>query len=207
MRKTRKRYAGTDTRRRQIIEAALACFNEMGFIDATMEDIRSRSGASHGSIYHHFKGKDQLAAAVYLEGIIDYQTGMLTALAGLEGAREGMQGIVRYHLGWVRDHPDWARYLFQMRHAGFLAETEEAIEEENRRFAEGLGEFVRRHVEDGTLRRVPREIFIALLLGPCQEYARHWLRTGNAEDLDLAVDEIAEAAWQSLRAKDKETEP
>ena len=80
MRKYRTQYAGTESRRKQIILTALACFVEMGFVDTTMEDIRVRSKSSNGSIYHHFKSKDQLAAAVYLEGIIDYQEGMAAEL-------------------------------------------------------------------------------------------------------------------------------
>ncbi len=33
-----------------------------------MEDIRKLSGASIGSIYHHFANKELLARALYLEG-------------------------------------------------------------------------------------------------------------------------------------------
>jgi AcrR family transcriptional regulator len=77
MRKQHARNTGTVERRRQIIQAALSCFTAMGFANTTMEEIRIRSGASNGSIYHHFKNKDQLAVAVYLEGIIDYQSSLL----------------------------------------------------------------------------------------------------------------------------------
>jgi len=40
-----------------------------------MADIRVRARASIGSIYHHFRSKEQLAAALYVEGLRDYQEG------------------------------------------------------------------------------------------------------------------------------------
>ncbi len=50
-------------RRDQILAAALGAFAEKGFAAATIEDVRERSGASTGSIYHHFGDKEGLAAA------------------------------------------------------------------------------------------------------------------------------------------------
>lgn len=202
MRKQRAKCSGTVERRRQIIQAALACFNEMGFVNTTMEDIRIRSRASNGSIYHHFKSKDQLAAAVYLEGLIDYQGGMIDELKKQTQAREGIFAIVRCHLQWVCEHVEWSRYLFRMRHAGFMADQENSIEAENKKFAKEFWAFFSRFIKDGTLRSLPVEIYISLILGPCQEYARYRLNRPVETDLDTAAVEIAEAAWQALRVKE-----
>ena len=65
-----KQQARTATRRKEILQAALSCFSEQGFDATTVEQIRHRSGASTGSIYHHFKNKAHIAAALYLEGTI-----------------------------------------------------------------------------------------------------------------------------------------
>jgi len=176
----------------------------MGFAGTTMGEIRTRSKASHGSIYHHFKSKDQLAAAIYLEGIIDYQAGMLKALEQRPDAREGIYAVVRFHLEWVREHSEWARYLTQMRRAGFMADTEESIEAENNAFAEGLANYFRKHITEGTLQALPREVFISILLGPCQEFVRLWFEKPGGTDMDAAIDPIGEAAWQALRTRDAE---
>ena len=112
--KERSTQARSDIRRREIIQAALSCFVEYGYAATTMEDIRQRSKASNGSIYHHFKSKEQLANAVYLEGIIDYQSGVIALLDRNPGAREGIEAIIGHHLDWVSANPDWARYLLQM---------------------------------------------------------------------------------------------
>jgi len=201
MGKQRARCPGTPGRRRQIIQAALACFTEAGFVGTTMEDIRARSGASNGSIYHHFKSKDQLAAAVYVEGISDYQDGMITELRKHPEAREGIYAIVSYHLKWVISHPEWAGYLFQMRHAGFMSGSKESMDLKNKNFAGEIWACFSRHIKEGTLRDLPMDLYISLILGPCQEYVRLWLSRPESTDPGTAAAEIAEAAWQALRQK------
>jgi AcrR family transcriptional regulator len=190
----------TGERRGQIVAAALACFSETSYAGVTMEDIRRRSGASNGSIYHHFKSKEQLAAAVYLEGIRDYQQQLLGGLTDELPARDGVFAIIRNHLGWVAANPDWARFLFRMRHEGFMSEAEGAIAVENREFAAVLGRFFGRHAAAGAFRKLPVEIFISLVLGPCQEYARLWLDRALTTEMDRAADQIAAAVWDSIKS-------
>jgi TetR/AcrR family transcriptional regulator, transcriptional repressor of aconitase len=54
-------------RRRQIIDAALACFARTGFHKTTMADVVRQSGLSPGAIYCHFAGKDDIILAVVTE--------------------------------------------------------------------------------------------------------------------------------------------
>ncbi len=109
MKKLNTRHAATEKKQRQIIHAALACFTENGYSETRIADICNRCNANTGSIYHHFKSKELLAAQVYLEGIRDYQTGFLGILQKQEKAREGIFTLIKYHLKWVEKNPSWAR--------------------------------------------------------------------------------------------------
>jgi AcrR family transcriptional regulator len=202
MRQKRTNYAGTEDKRKQIIRAALACFSEIGFADSTMEDIRTRSKASNGSIYHHFKSKEQLAAAVYLEGIRAYQDGMLDTLSKCAGAREGIFAMIRYHLEWSRDNRGWARFLSDMRHAVFMADNEALIGEANRHFGRTIWAFISRHIDQGTLKPFPPAFYISIMLAPCLDYSRQQLKRGPDEDFTALALHFAEAAWQALRNPD-----
>jgi AcrR family transcriptional regulator len=188
----------TAARRKQIIQAALACFSELGFDRTTMDAIRTRSQASTGSIYHHFNSKEQLAAAVYLDGIVDYQTGFLAELRQHSEAREGILKMVDYHLRWVSKQPQWARYLFRMRHAEFMAEMEPAFKEKNHAFMEQVTAWFVPHIDRGILRRLPRELYVSILFGPCQDFARRCLSGKARSDVATASRALGEAAWRSL---------
>ncbi len=60
-----RRWARTDATQLRILDAATEVFSARGFSAATMADIVEHSGASIGSIYHHFGGKKELFLAIY----------------------------------------------------------------------------------------------------------------------------------------------
>jgi AcrR family transcriptional regulator len=191
-------HVKSPVRQRQIIEAALACFTEKGFPATSIADICKKAGASTGSVYHHFKSKGRLAAAIYLEGIRDYQTGMTETLSRQKTAKGGIFAIVHYHLTWVKDNPEWARFLFQKRHAEYMDGSEEEMKRLNAEFVNGMSAWFTGHIESGTIKKLPRDIFIALLLGPCQEFARMVVSGFARSEVDEAARKLAAAAWSAL---------
>lgn len=57
-------YAKGRAKRRQIIEAAIELFGEVGFHGASLRDIAARAGMSHPGLLHHFPTKVELLRAV-----------------------------------------------------------------------------------------------------------------------------------------------
>jgi AcrR family transcriptional regulator len=198
MNKAVARNTKTADRRQQIIQAALRCFTELGFSETTMEEIRKRSGASTGSIYHHYRSKEELAAAVYQEGLASYQQGFIEMLNGHAQAKQGILGIVRYHLGWVEHHPDWARYLFNMRRADFTAVAEPRIGQHNKEFIKQVGKWFCVHIDAQRIRKLPIDIYTSLIVGPCQEFAREWLIGVTRTNIDEACRKIGAAVWRAV---------
>lgn len=60
-----RRWAKTGDTQRRILDAATDVFGTHGFTAATMADVVAGSGASIGSIYHHFGGKKELFLAIF----------------------------------------------------------------------------------------------------------------------------------------------
>ncbi|MBU2551819.1 MAG: TetR/AcrR family transcriptional regulator [Proteobacteria bacterium] len=194
-------HASSQTRRRKIISAALACFAEKGVHATSMEDIRVRAGASNGSIYHHFKSKEQLAAAVLLEGLRNHQADLLAVLERQTEARPGIFALVHFHLQWVEDHPDWARFIFQMREADAAAEVEPDIRRANRKIFRQLLEWLEGHVRTGAIKRLPREMYLPLIWGPCLAYERNRLSGRPMIDSQFAGEVLAESIWASIKGE------
>ncbi len=53
-----------DTRRREILGGARACFARHGYEGATVRRLEEETGLSRGAIFHHFKDKESLFLAV-----------------------------------------------------------------------------------------------------------------------------------------------
>jgi AcrR family transcriptional regulator len=56
--------AQRETRRQQILEAALRCFSRDGFHNTTTADIVRESGVSQGTLYLYFATKDEIIVAL-----------------------------------------------------------------------------------------------------------------------------------------------
>jgi len=175
-------------RRHEILRAALACFGERGYARTTIEEIRERSGASVGSIYHHFGGKEQIADALYTEALRDYQSGFLELLR--EDAERAIKGIVRYHLRWVDANPDLARFLLTDRRP-----TE--VRELNRAAFDALECWRAAHQDE--LQPLSFDAFYAVVIGPAQEAARHRLAGRTQSPTRRMERELADAAWRAVK--------
>jgi AcrR family transcriptional regulator len=179
-------------RRETILEAALESFDATG--TTAIEEIRRRSGASVGSIYHHFGGKDGVAAALYIEILAEYQAGVARILGRAGDAADGVKALVRYHLRWVEGNPQRARFLFQSG-AGRMAAGEE-LKTLNRSLAATVAAWVEGRP---AIRPLRAEVFYAAVFGPAQELSRAWLG-GRIRSLRRLEGELADAAWRAVRA-------
>jgi AcrR family transcriptional regulator len=187
-------------RREAILDAARACFEEHGYAATTIELIAARSGASNGSIYHHFGSKDGILAALYSSALASYQEELLALLRDhAEDAEGGIRGAVVHHLAWVEAHPHETRTLFE--HRQTLERTPRAgdIKEQNRAALADVRAWVARHVEAGTIRDVGPAA-AAVWFGPAQLVARDWMAGRLRGRPSRVAGALADAAWRSFRA-------
>jgi AcrR family transcriptional regulator len=165
-----------------------------------MADVREASGASIGSIYHHFAGKEQLAAALYADGLRSYQEGVLAELRAHDDPEQAIKAVVHHHLRWVTDNRDLAAFLLQPRQPEVLLASQAEVQEMNRRLFREVGAWLRAHA--AAVRDLPRDVFYTLLIGPSQEFCRHWLAGRTTTPIDQAADPLGQAAWDALKGAD-----
>jgi AcrR family transcriptional regulator len=91
-----------DERRRQILDAALACFSEEGFHQTGMAEIVRCSGLSHGAVYAYFPSKDDI-----IEALADdrHQREALLNAVALQTLDpiNGLYRLVRAYGAWLND--------------------------------------------------------------------------------------------------------
>jgi AcrR family transcriptional regulator len=91
-------------KRARVLEAARACFGEMGFAGATVEAIALRAGVSNGLLYQFFRGKDHLFEVVLREIIADWVRAIAPGDAD-EPASKTLADMFRRSVDFCRSHP------------------------------------------------------------------------------------------------------
>jgi AcrR family transcriptional regulator len=102
---TTTRRAGSEERRRRVLDAARACFGEAGFAGATVGSIAERAGVSNGLLYQFFRSKEHLFEVVLREIIGDWVRALVPRDAGARSASESLEGMFRSSVEFCRAHP------------------------------------------------------------------------------------------------------
>lgn len=194
-----RRREATDQRRREILDAALALFLRQGVPATTMPQICAESGASTGSVYHLFGGKDEIAMTLFVEGMLNYERLMLRSIERKTSLRGCIHALIATHLRHVADNPPLSLYLLRMGIADDEGEISRQYRELNDHFAETIWSRLKPFVDRGELVRLPRELYFSQIIGPAAHFARGWLRGRIEGDLLAATDALADAAWKSMR--------
>ena len=187
--------------RDRILDSARDAFIDRGLIGASIGDVSAAAGASVGSIYHHFEGKEGLAAAVYTAALADFQRVFAHAVTTAPDAEQGIRAGVHTVLRWcLRDQPGAARFLLTASDAarGPAADDLRAMNRDF--FARVLG-WWRPHADAGALRDVNLDLVHAIWLGPSLEYCRTRLAGRTRVAPGRAERELAGAAWNALRTQ------
>ncbi|CCG08837.1 TetR/AcrR family transcriptional regulator [Pararhodospirillum photometricum] len=187
--------------RQIILDAALECFLAQGFAGTSIADIRARSKASTGSIYHFFDGKESLALALCAEGLKSWAAAVCVVPAN--GTPEQIvRAMVTGMVCWALDNERLHRFMMQ---SEFLAPTaaqnsdlidvmmEARLAQE--RILRGLN-------TSGETRVLPADLMRALILGPAEAYLRERAHGRAASLPEEAIETLGAAAWLAVRHPD-----
>lgn len=188
------------TTRQRILEEATRQLPERGYAAFTLAAVRDALDISSGSMFHAFPSKPALAAAVFVEGMADYQGYALDAIGQAPDPEGALRAWVAAHLAWLQDNRALAGYLFSSLPPEVIAEVTAPLAEYNQRFYAALADVFAHAREVGLVGEVPSKVAHVLCIAPAHEYGRMWTR-GQAKapprDVTATLQDAAIAALAS----------
>ena len=112
----KKAALNTETRsdnRLNLLDAAAHRFCARGYDGTSMRDIAADVGIKAGSIYYHFKSKNELLVAVHEEGIRRITSLVLAAIETAESPRDRLQAAMIAHLQEILRGGDYAQVVLR----------------------------------------------------------------------------------------------
>ena len=162
--------------RERVLRSAAVLFAQKEFDRVLIDEIAARAGVGKGSVYRQFGSKEELYAAVVIEGFAQLQGEIRTALAGASTVRDQVATIVRHSLAYF-----WSRrQFFALLHdpKALPRRQERLYHAQRHEFTELIGSVLRDGVERGLLRsgldtRVAAEALLGMMRGInryCRDY-------------------------------------
>jgi AcrR family transcriptional regulator len=129
---TRQQLRIQETQAR-LLDAAEEVFVRDGFEGAQLDDIAATAGRSKGSVYTHFKNKEDLFLALFEHRTISYVARLADSVRKCTNRKQSLEAFRAFYVGLVRDrafsiltlefklyalrHPEskeWFRRVFEM---------------------------------------------------------------------------------------------
>ena len=95
---TRRKQGAAGPAKRRILDAAARLFRERGFSRSTVRELAEEVGILSGSLFHHFKSKDEILFAVMEEVIIEMDAALAERLAEAESPEARIRALVHTQL-------------------------------------------------------------------------------------------------------------
>ncbi|MBZ9666861.1 TetR/AcrR family transcriptional regulator [Pseudomonas sp. LMG 31766] len=187
------------SRKDEILQAALACFTEHGVDVTTIEMIRDRSGASIGSLYHHFGNKERIIAALYLAGTAQYADLLQRGFASAASAEACVKLLVTSYIDWVVANPDWARFILHSRGRVEAGEMGDTLRDANHQHFAQILTALAEYRRQGLFKALPDDCFASVVIGPTHDLARNWLAGRTRSNLGECRELLAQIAWDSVK--------
>jgi len=182
-----------DAKRRATRDAGNAESLANGLGKLSMPGIARRANVSAGTLYIYYPSKDEMIESVYLEIKTLLHAEMMEGQAGLVGSAAKLRGL------W------YAMFHFTLKHPLIFA-FHEAVDPETilgpnaKDAVSAMAQEVRAVIEtailDATLKPMPINAVVAMLLGPAIVLARRMIAEDSA-DHDQ-IDHVYDAIWAGI---------
>ncbi|MFW6155502.1 MAG: TetR/AcrR family transcriptional regulator [Planctomycetota bacterium] len=142
--------------------AAIELFATKGLARTTVRDIAAAAGVGEGALYRHWKGKNEMAWALFRREVHAFADALRPLLEADEGTlAERVAATVAFIYALYEDEPTRLAFILFTQH-GFPAEhvLDDAFDPFTRVLA-----FCRREMRDGTIPPADPEVLASMVMG------------------------------------------
>lgn len=174
------------SRRRAVLEAAAALFDERGYHATSLRDIADEAGLAKATLYHYFRSKDELLYEIHEEWIELLTRAHLDHLERCDDPAEQLRGVMRDILSIVQTRNSSVRVFFE-EYKHLPTEQRARIKERRDRYSDLVRAVLERGVERGLFDIADLDLATFALFGICN-WSYRWYKVGGRSSPEEVAD-------------------
>lgn len=185
-----------ETKRPAIIDAAIRLFSEKGIKATTIKDIAREADVAEGTLYRHWKGKEELAQELFYNNMKRFKEELEGALRGVSGTKNKLKQAIVAFYAFAQREPLLYKFLILSSHY----ELRELLPRTPKPLEVIMG-IVREGIEAGELKQIELPFAGAIIVGTItklSDFKRMGLIQGELEEY---IDPVTEVLWKALKAE------
>jgi AcrR family transcriptional regulator len=152
-----------------LLDAAEAAFVKHGYEKATMQDVAQLAGCAVGTLYVHFKNKDDVFRAIILRRLADIQAKLDEAFESTADPLQKLRLFVEVHIRWAHANVAFVNMMcsaMPMRYYDFEARMSQLIPDCNHRLQDSIIAIIKDAQKKGRVRKdIPAATIAEVLHG------------------------------------------
>ncbi len=189
--------ASAGSARDKVLTSALELFTRQGYFKTSMRDITRASAVSTGSVYHHFKDKEGVAAALYQDMIERMRSELLSIIAANDSAHDQCRAVVDLLFAITDAEPALMSFMLYARHREFLPNERPVCSSEP---FELMRDMVARGMQCGEIRQGDVTVASVCLFGGAIRMITSHLDGVLTQPLADYLDELWTCSWRAVAA-------
>jgi AcrR family transcriptional regulator len=186
--------------KRRILTAAARLFRARGFARTTVRDLADEVGILSGSLFHHFRSKDEILFAVMAEVIRDMDRALATALEAAEGHEVRLRAVIRNELDFIHGPQGDATAVLVYEWEALSPEGQARLLDARRSYFARWQEVLRGAQAAGLMTGDPQ--VLRQLVHGAIVWTAHWFDPGGA----MTLDDLEEAVLALVLPRDMRRE-
>ncbi len=185
-----------ETKKPAIVDAAIRLFSEKGIKATTIKEIAKEAGVAEGTLYRHWKGKDELAQELFFSNMKCFKQELEKGLHGVTGTKNKLRRAIVAFYEFAQREPLLYKFLILSSHyelRALLPRTPKPLEV--------IMGIVKEGIEAGELKPIELPFAGAIIVGAITKLS-DFKRMGVIEkELEEYVDPVTDFLWEALKVK------
>ena len=183
------------SKRQQLLDTAAGLFVKQGVDNTATAQISKEAGVATGTLFYHFKNKDELICALVLnikENVLRY---VQEGLDKDTDYKNQMRGIWLAYMSWAIENPIEFQFRLQVES---LVSLDEATQAQMDTMTSGIDELVLSGLHSGHFKALDEEFFFAVIGALVNAAAGHFIERPELFEDDTARELMFQSFWDSL---------
>ena len=184
-----------DSPRGRLLAAAARLFRSKGYDRTTVRDIANEVGILSGSIFHHFRNKDEILRAVMSDCVENLLIRMNLALQGASTPEQRLQAMIRCELESILGEKGNALTVLVFEWRALSEESQRALLDCRHQYERLWQKELKSATDAGLIRKTIDPLVMRRFLGGALYWTTHWFQEGG----DYDIDQLTEQAMMLIR--------
>ena len=181
--------------KRAIFESALKIFSSNGYAGATMDDIAVNAGVAKGTLYYHFKSKEEIFNYIIAEGMNIIKDQIETATSNEDSYINKLRVLCKVQLSLVYQNKDFFKVVMSQLWGQELRQLQ--LRSVIRDYIKHIEDYLREAMSEGTVKKGNTSFMAYTFFGTLCSAAVYEL-INNEDNYKNNIDEVIDSLIQYI---------